>query len=68
LLLLILGSLGLAGKDALHVVRGLRSCLHGFVALESAGGFKMALDLDESFRRMLTAYLDGVVPSASVSP
>lgn len=37
--------------DTLHVVRGLRSLMHGFVDLEIAGGFEMPLERDESFRR-----------------
>jgi len=42
--------------DALHAIRALRSLLHGFVALESAGGFALALDLDESFTRMVASF------------
>jgi AcrR family transcriptional regulator len=57
LLLFALASMGLQGDDALHAVRGLRALLHGFVSLESAGGFAMALDLEESFRRLVEGYL-----------
>lgn len=42
--------------DALHAIRALRSMLHGFVALEAAGGFALALDLDESFTRMVANF------------
>lgn len=59
-LLLIMGSLGLEGDDAVHAIRGLRAVLHGFASLEAAGGYKMALDQDESFRRLVTAYLSGL--------
>ena len=45
---------------ALHAVRGLRSILHGFSALEQKGGFKMALDLDESLTIILKAFLAGM--------
>jgi AcrR family transcriptional regulator len=61
LLLLIMGSLGLQGDDALHAIRGLRAILHGFTSLEAAGGYKMALDQDESFRRLVAAYLAGIL-------
>lgn len=61
LLLLVLGSLGFEGDAALHAVRGLRSVLHGFVSLERAGGFKMALDRDESFHLLLDSYLAGLL-------
>lgn len=60
LLLLVFASYGLAGEEALHAVRGLRAVLHGFVALEAAEGFKMELDLEESFRRAVVIYLDGL--------
>jgi AcrR family transcriptional regulator len=57
ILLLLMASLGLQGNDALHAIRGLRAVLHGFVSLEAAGGYKMALDQEESFRRLVETYL-----------
>ncbi len=42
--------------DALHSIRALRALLHGFVALESAGGFGLDLDVDESFSRLVTGF------------
>jgi len=50
----------LDGDAALHAVRGLRSLLHGFVALETTGGFGLPLDQDESFRRLVRTYLAGL--------
>lgn len=43
-------------EDALHAIRALRALLHGFVALESAGGFALALDLDESYARLVAGF------------
>ena len=60
MLLLVFASCGIHGEDAIHAVRGLRALLHGFVTLEAAEGFKMAIDLDESFQRTLTTYLQGL--------
>jgi len=60
-LALILGSMGLEGEDAYHAVRGLRSLLHGFVSLEVSGGFGMPLEVEKSFQRAVTAYIDGIV-------
>lgn len=60
MLLLVLASLGLNGDEAIHAVRGLRALLHGFVALEVAGGFKMALPEEESFCWLVETYLDGL--------
>lgn len=60
MLLLVLASMGLEGEKALHSVRGFRALLHGFVSLERGGGYKMTLDREESFRRLVNAYLDGL--------
>ncbi len=59
---------GLHDEDALHAVRGLRSALHGFVGLEAAGGFGLPLDLDESFQRLIRAYLSGLRAQADAEP
>jgi AcrR family transcriptional regulator len=61
--LAIIGSFGLQGEDALHAVRGLRSIVHGFATLEVAGGFGLPLDCDESFRRLVNAFIAGLPPS-----
>lgn len=60
MLLLLMASLGLQGDDAIHAIRGLRAVLHGFTSLEAAAGYKMALDREESFRRLVDAYLAGL--------
>lgn len=57
LLLLTMASLGVHGEEALHAIRAYRALLHGFVSLESAGGYKMDLDLDESFQRLVDGFL-----------
>ena len=61
--LAVVASFGLQGDDALHAVRGLRSIVHGFATLEVAGGFGLPLDCDESFRRLITAFINGLPPS-----
>ena len=61
--LAVVASFGLKGDDALHAVRGLRSIIHGFSTLEVAGGFGLPLDCDESFRRLITAFINGLPPS-----
>lgn len=60
IVLAVMSGFGLAGDDALHAVRGLRSVLHGFVALEALGGFGLPLDRDESFRRLLDMFIAGL--------
>ncbi len=47
-------------RPVLHAVRGLRSIVPGFVTLEGAGGFGLPLDLDESFRRLVAAFVKGL--------
>lgn len=56
----VLAPYGLADDDAIHAVRGLRSLVHGFASLEVAGGFGLDLDRDESFRRLVAAYIAGL--------
>jgi len=52
----VLRGYALEGDEALHATRALRSSLHGFVALESAGGFGLPLDLDDSFERLVAMH------------
>jgi len=50
-----------SGDALIHAIRGLRSLLHGFIVLETAGGFGIPLDPDESFRRSIGIYTAGLV-------
>ena len=61
MLQLMMASMGLQGEDAIHAIRGLRAILHGFVSLEAADGYKMALELGESFQRLVYTYLEGLL-------
>jgi AcrR family transcriptional regulator len=60
IVLAVLAPYGLSDDDAIHAVRGLRSITHGFATIESAGGFGLALDRDESFRQLVSAYIRGL--------
>jgi AcrR family transcriptional regulator len=53
--LAVLRGYGLRAKEAIHALRYLRSVLHGFISLESQGGFGMPEDVDTSFRRLTSA-------------
>lgn len=55
-----LASCGVSGEEAIHAARGLRSVAHGFATLEEGGGFGMDVDADESFRRLVRAFVDGL--------
>jgi AcrR family transcriptional regulator len=50
---------GLNRRDGIHAVRAMRSAVHGFVALESAGGFGIPVDVDDSFQWLVSALLSG---------
>ena len=47
----------LAPDDALHAIRILRSIVHGWIALNEAGGFALPLNVDETFQRLLNVFL-----------
>jgi len=53
----VLAGYDLHGIDAIDATRALRSMLHGFIALESSGGFGLPVDVDRSFERLV----DGLV-------
>ncbi|HVU10577.1 MAG TPA: TetR-like C-terminal domain-containing protein [Phototrophicaceae bacterium] len=64
LLFVTLRPYNLNTEDMLHTIRALRSVLHGFVDLETSGGFAMSLDLDESFHRLMRAFISAIQASA----
>jgi hypothetical protein len=41
-------------------VRAFRSAVHGFVAIEAADGFGMAVDVDASFDRLVATLAGGL--------
>ncbi|MFC4777405.1 TetR-like C-terminal domain-containing protein [Paenibacillus sp. GCM10023252] len=50
----------LDSEMAIHIVRAIRSLLHGFASLEQGGGFGIALDLNVSVRLGLRTLLAGI--------
>jgi len=58
----VLAGYNLRDDDAIDATRALRSALHGFVTLETTGGFGLPVDIDRSFDRLvhgLEVALDG---------
>jgi AcrR family transcriptional regulator len=49
----VLAGYDLRGDDAVDATRFLRAALHGFVALETSGGFEMPVDIERSFHRLV---------------
>jgi AcrR family transcriptional regulator len=50
----ILAGYKLSDDDAIDATRALRSALHGFITLESSGGFGLPVDVDRSFQRLVS--------------
>lgn len=50
----------LDAEEMLHMLRGFRSCVHGFATLEDGGGFGLALDREASFRRLVQTFVNGM--------
>lgn len=56
----VLEGYGLSGPAAIHQARCVRSAVHGFVTLETGGGFGLPEDLEISFERLIHMVADGV--------
>ncbi|MGH2392789.1 MAG: TetR/AcrR family transcriptional regulator [Candidatus Limnocylindria bacterium] len=57
--------MGITGDEAIHATRYLRSAVHGFVSLESGGGFGLAVSVEDSFARLVDATIAGIEGLAS---
>lgn len=53
----VLSGYHLDGEAAIHATRALRSALHGFVSLETSGGFGLPVDIDHSFDQLVDALI-----------
>jgi AcrR family transcriptional regulator len=53
----VLSGYHLHGDAAIDATRALRSALHGFVSLETSGGFGLPVDIDRSFERLVEALI-----------
>jgi AcrR family transcriptional regulator len=60
IVLRVLAAYHLQGDEAIHAVRMVRSMIHGFVSLETAGGFGIPLDIDETFHRLMRMFIDNL--------
>jgi AcrR family transcriptional regulator len=63
----VLAGYGLQGDSLVHATRILRSTLHGFVALEAAGGFGLPDSVDETFSRLVDGLDAGLRVQAQAS-
>jgi AcrR family transcriptional regulator len=60
----ILAGWDIEGPDAVHLVRVIRSALHGFVNIETSGGFGLPLDLDHSFALLVDSLVAAIAAQA----
>ncbi|HEY2260090.1 MAG TPA: TetR-like C-terminal domain-containing protein [Solirubrobacteraceae bacterium] len=49
----VLDGYALRGDEAIHAVRVVRAALHGFTLLESEGGFRLPISLEDSYQRLI---------------
>jgi AcrR family transcriptional regulator len=49
----VLAGYNLQDEDAVHATRFLRAALHGFVALETGGGYELPVDRERSFQLLV---------------
>lgn len=58
--LAVLSGFGLSDGTAIDAARALRASLHGFVALETAGGFGLPRDVERSFGFLVDTLVSGL--------
>ncbi|TSB47621.1 TetR/AcrR family transcriptional regulator [Alkalicoccobacillus porphyridii] len=56
----VLYQYGLEEERSVHLIRMLRSMLHGFVTLDSAKGFGMPYDLQDTLDIMIETFIQGI--------
>ncbi|MBS4193053.1 WHG domain-containing protein [Bacillus sp. FJAT-49705] len=47
-------------EQAIHMVRGFRSILHGFASIEQMGGFGLPIDTDKSLTILIDTFIKGL--------
>jgi AcrR family transcriptional regulator len=52
----VLAGYALEGDDAIDAIRAFRATLHGFVSLETSGGFALKADVNRSFERLVHGF------------
>jgi AcrR family transcriptional regulator len=56
----VLRGYGLSRSDAVHAIRRARVIVHGFTTIESAGGFGLAEDVDETYEQLIAMFLNSL--------
>ena len=63
----VLQGLGAKPEEVVHLVRSLRSALHGFVTLERDHGFGLPVNIDASFDAMVEIVVAGIAKISTTS-
>ncbi|GAA1010581.1 TetR/AcrR family transcriptional regulator [Nocardiopsis tropica] len=64
----VLSGFGIAENQAVHAIRALRSALHGFVDLETRGGFGLPEDVDQSYALLVEGFVRAFQEWPATSP
>lgn len=56
----VLKAYNLEEEQAIHMVRGLRSILHGFSSIEQMGGFGLPYEIDKSLAVLVNTFIKGL--------
>lgn len=51
---------GLGTSETIHALRRARVLVHGFATIESAGGFGLAEDINETYEQLIAMFLDSL--------
>lgn len=60
----VLLDMGIPQSEAVHLIRALRSLLHGFLDLEANKGFGLPVDIDASYETSVELMLAGIASAA----
>jgi hypothetical protein len=64
----VLSGYGLDGDAAVDATRAMRASLHGFVVLETSGGFALPRDLDRSFDHLVAGLVTALESASTTHP
>jgi AcrR family transcriptional regulator len=62
------GRFDLHDDAAIHAARALRSAMHGFCTIETAGGFGLPVDIEDSFQTLVDLLIAGLRASSTTGP
>ena len=60
----VLLDMGIPQSEAVHLIRALRSLLHGFLDLEAKRGFGLPVEIEESYSAAVELIITGIEAAA----